>query len=400
MLLQRVDKPLPRAITLQPPPPHHPTPAPNSPRGFDQFARRVMSGEQNGVAASVLRAGMSAAEPFYAAVATARNRLFDAGLRKSHRLPRPVVSVGNITTGGTGKTPVVRWLAGRLRDHGHRVAVLARGYGARPGHAGDEQVMLDRLLNDGMPELQRVAVLANPDRVAAATQFLREHPETDAFVLDDGFQHRRLARDLDVVLVSATGPFGYGHVLPRGMLREPLRGLGRAGAVVITHADQAPAGELEAIEREVRRFNPHAPVYRAVHAHAGLRRGADHESRPIEDLRAMNWFALCGIGDPRTFLRQLQSIGGRYAGHRWFADHHGYTDADLAAVRAEARAAGADVLITTEKDWAKLKDLPGSGDADLTLSRVDVRVRFHDDGEARLWEQVRAVVDRPAGPVT
>ena len=359
-----------------------------------------MNGEQTGVVAGALRAGMSAAEPFYAAVATARNRLFDAGLRKSHRLPRPVVSVGNITTGGTGKTPVVRWLAERLRDHGRRVGVLARGYGARAGQAGDEQVMLDRLLNNGLPEPRRVALVVNPDRVAAATQFLREHPETDAFVLDDGFQHRRLARDLDIVLISATSPFGYGHVLPRGMLREPLRGLGRAGAVAITHADQAPATELNAIERRVREFNPHAPVYRAVHAHAGLRRGAEHESRPIEDLRGMNWFALCGIGDPQTFLRQLQTVGGRCAGHRWFADHHRYTEADLAAVRREAREAGANVLITTEKDWAKLKDLPGSGGGDLPLWRVDVRVRFHDDGEARLWEQVRAVVDRSAGPLT
>ena len=359
-----------------------------------------MSGEQTGMAASVLRAGMSAAEPFYAAVAAARNRMFEAGLRKSHRLPRPVVSVGNITTGGTGKTPVVRWLAERLRDHGRRVAILARGYGARAGRAGDEQVMLDCLLNDSSAEAQRVALLANPDRVAAATQFLRERPETDAFVLDDGFQHRRLARDLDVLLVSATSPFGYGHVLPRGMLREPLRGLGRAGAVIITHADQAPAGELDAIEREVRPFNPHAPVYRAVHAHAALRRGPEHESRPMEELRGANWFALCGIGDPKTFLRQLQSVGGRCAGHRWFADHHRYTDADLADVRREARSAGADALVTTEKDWAKLKNLAGAGDADLPIWRVDVRVRFLDDGESRLWEQVRAVVDRPAGPFT
>ena len=359
-----------------------------------------MSGEQAGVMAGVLRAGMSAAEPFYAAVAAARNRLFDAGLRKSHRLPRPVISVGNITTGGTGKTPVVRWLAERLRDHGRRVAVLARGYGARPGQAGDEQMMLDGLLNDGVAEPRRVALVANPDRVVAATQFLREHPETGAFVLDDGFQHRRLARDLDVVLVSATSPFGYGHVLPRGMLREPLRGLGRAGAVIITHADQAPAGELAEIEREVRRFNPHAPAYRAAHAHAGLRHGSEHESRPIEDLRGMNWFALCGIGDPQTFLRQLQSAGGRCAGHRWFADHHRYTEADLDAVRRQARAAGADVLVTTEKDWAKLKDLAGAGDPELPLWRVDVRVRFFEDGEVRLWEQVRAVVDGRAGRVT
>ena len=356
----------------------------------EPFARRVMSGRERGPSAALLRAGLATAEPLYAAAVIARNWLFDKAIRTAHRLPHPVVSVGNITTGGTGKTPVVRWIASRLRDTGRHVAVLARGYGARPGELGDEQLMLQSLLSADVGT--EVLVRANPDRVGAARLLLREHPETEVFVADDGFQHRRLARDLDIVLVSATSPFGYDHLLPRGMLREPLGGLRRASAVVITHADQVPARGLDEIERRIRAVHPLVPVYRASHEHAALRTPADPAPQSLESLCGRSWFAVCGIGDPQTFLRQLQSIGGRCAGYRWFGDHHKYEASDLADVRREARAAAADVLVTTEKDWAKLKHLPAAADTDLPVWRVDMRVRFLDDGEERLWEQVSGVI--------
>src|SRR4051812_37835557 len=229
-----------------------------------------MSGEDRSLRASLLRGATAAAEPFYAMVAAARNRAFDAGVRKTHRQPRATISIGNITTGGTGKTPVVRWLAQRLRESGRHVAILSRGYKAEPGKLGDEQLMLDHALNSPV-EQQRIPIVANPDRIAGANEALRLRADTDVFLLDDGFQHRRAERDLDIVLVSATNPFGYGRVLPRGMLREPLSGLRRAGAVVITHADQVGDSDLTTIERTIRRYNPAAPIYHAVHAHAALR---------------------------------------------------------------------------------------------------------------------------------
>jgi tetraacyldisaccharide 4'-kinase len=347
-----------------------------------------MSGQARGVRASLLRAALAAAEPLYAGAAASRNWLFDSALRKSHRVPRPVISVGNVTTGGTGKTPLVRWVAERLRADGRQVAVLARGYRAARGELGDEQVMLDRLLNDGHAD-NRVTVMANPDRVAAAGRVMRERPEVNVFVLDDGFQNRRLARDLDVVLLSATNPFGYEHVLPRGMLREPLAGLRRAGAVVITHADQVSGAEADAIEHRVRSLHPTVPIYRAVHAYAAFHT-AEGQTLPLGDLSPRAWFALCGIGDPRTFVRQLESVGGRCAGHRWFADHHHYTEQDLEDVRREARAAKADVIVTTEKDWVKLAALSSARAGEPPVWRVDLRVRFLGDGEGRLWEQVKA----------
>lgn len=344
-----------------------------------------MSGEARGAGAAALRVTLAAAEPVYAGAAALRNWIFDRGLRTPRRLLRPVISVGNITTGGTGKTPVVRWLASRLREHGRHVAVLARGYGAEPGKPGDEQIMLERLLNVG--GMDPVAVGAHPDRFALGSRLLSERPKIDAFVLDDGFQHRQLARDLDIVLINATSPFGYGHVLPRGMLREPLAGLSRAGAFVITHADQVAGADVSDIERRIREHNPDAPIYRAAHAHAGLTT-ASGETRPPDELGTKGWFAICGIGDPQTFVRQLESAGGRRAGHRWFADHHRYTAADFDEVRRDARAAGADVLVTTEKDWAKLESLAAAGNDDLPILRVDVRTEFFDDDEAQLWAQI------------
>ena len=355
-----------------------------------------MSGEDRSRRSSLLRAALAAAEPVYATSAALRNRMFDAGLRKTHRLPRATISVGNITTGGTGKTPVVRWLASRLREAGRRVAVLSRGYKAAPGKLGDEQLMLDHALN-APDERHRIPIVANPDRVAGAAEALRLRPETDVFLLDDGFQHRRACRDLDVVLVSATNPFGYGRVLPRGMLREPLAGLRRAGAFIITHADQVAENDLASIERTIRRHNAEAPLYRAAHAHAALRSAGVAASAPpdrsLGDLRGRNWFAFCGIGDPQTFLRQLEAAGGRRAGHRWFGDHHRYLPEDLAALRRDAIAAGADVLLTTEKDWAKLAELaPQGAETSPPLWRVDLEIRFLGDDERRLLEQVTAAL--------
>ena len=355
-----------------------------------------MSGEALGVGPALTRAGTAAVEPAYAAVAAIRNWLFDRGLKKSLRLPRPLVSVGNITTGGTGKTPVVRWLAERLRDAHRQVAVLARGYGARPGEWGDEQVMLDQLLND-RPGLGRVTIAAHPDRFTAAQRVLRERPDVDAFVLDDGFQHRRLARDLDVVLVSATSPFGYDHVLPRGMLREPLGGLRRAAAGIITRADQVTPYVLDAIEWRIREIAPALPIYRATHEHAGFRSAAQDGALPLDELSGRNWFAVCGIGEPQAFLGQLKGLGGKCAGHRWFADHHRYTPQDLADLRREAVGAGADVLLTTEKDWAKLATFPDAGEGRPPVWRVGMRIRFFGQGEALLLDQIAGVIKKRAG---
>ena len=366
---------------------------------FDDYLRRVMSGTEPGARAASLRAALAAAEPFYASAAVLRNWMYDRRWLAVRALPRPVVSVGNLTAGGTGKTPVVRWLASKLRDEGRRVAVLSRGYRAAGGAGalGDEQVMLDRLLNGtgGAHDAPRVVIRAHPDRVAAADAALRDCPGLDVFLLDDGFQHRRVARDLDVVLINAAEPFGHGHVLPRGLLREPLSGLARAGAVVLTHANRVTDEERARVEGEVRRRRPNAPIYRAVHEPVALREG-DAGELPLEDLRTRRAFAFSGLGSPGAFEREVQERCASYAGHHRFPDHHAYTPQDLARVQLAAREAGADVLVTTEKDWVKLAALHGEAGNTLPVWRLDVAARFLGEDEQRLTAQVREAISRPA----
>lgn len=346
-----------------------------------------MSGAERGVSAAALRAALAAAEPIYAAVVSLRNRLFDLCVKRVHRLPRPTISVGNLTTGGVGKTPLVRWLAETLRDAGRKPAILSRGYKSAEGELGDEQRMLQRQLN--RPGAAPVFIYANPRRVDAAALAAREHPEIDVFLLDDGFQHRTAGRDLDIVLVNAAAPFGFGHVLPRGMLRERLSGLKRAGAVVLTHADRASPEELQRIEQTVRRFNPSTPIFHATHALTTLRLGHDETPRPIDELKGRRCFAFCGIGDPDGFFRQLEALGQPLAGRRVFADHYDYDEADLAELRREADGAA---LVTTEKDWAKLSAIPSVGQS--PLYRADMAIRFRDGDERKLLGLAIASIGR------
>src|ERR1700722_16404745 len=200
-----------------------------------ELAQEILSGSDGSLRGRVVRGLTAIAEPAYAAAMAGRNLAYSRGWFSSRRLPSATISVGNITTGGTGKTPVVRWLAGRLREAGKYPAVLLRGYRATTGGVSDEQQLLARGLTDAIP------VIANPDRFAGAEQALGHNGKIDAFVLDDGFQHRKVKRDFDLVLINATEPFGFGHVLPRGLLREPMAGLRRADALLITRSSQGEA---------------------------------------------------------------------------------------------------------------------------------------------------------------
>lgn len=343
----------------------------------------------------LFRAVMSATEPCYASVMLLRNKLYDSGLLKASRLERPVISIGNITAGGTGKTPVVRWIAERLREEGRQVGILTRGYKAGPNLVADEVQMLERSLNEG--SARPVYLRAQPDRLAAGQSLLKEHSNIGVLLLDDGFQHRRLARDFDLVLVSAANPFGYGHVLPRGLLREPRRGLRRSTALVLTHADQVSAGDLSRIESQLRSYAPGVPIYRAVHVQAGLRSprcaSAGPPDQPLDLLSRRPFFAFCGIGSPEVFDSQLRRFGKQYVGHRWLDDHHRYTAADLITLRAQARQAGAQLLVTTEKDWVKVASLPESH-ALPEIMRIDLHVRFLDGSDTRLLAQLRSLLSR------
>lgn len=353
----------------------------------------MMSGESRGMHASAIRLATGAAEPFYAIALRLRNLLYQKGLKKTHCLSRPVISVGNITTGGTGKTPVVEFLARRLREAGRNVCILSRGYKSA-GQLGDEQRMLDESLNTSGPN--RVKLIANPNRVVGAHDALADDPTIDVFLLDDGFQHRAVRRDFDIVLVNAREPFGYGHVLPRGMLREPLTGLRRADAFIVTHADQVSPAELSQIEMTLRAHQSDAPIYRCAHVHAGLSSDSTSQvanpNMPIDELSKRRFFLFCGIGDPQSLHTQLSKYGINYIGHHFFPDHHRFEGADMDRVQAEAAAAGAEALVTTAKDWVKLSLL--TRQAAMPILRLDLAVQFLGDGEKQFIDQIENEIHR------
>lgn len=326
--------------------------------------RDLIRGHHRGIAASAARCLLRAAEVPYTLAVNWRNRRFDHDASKTHCAGVPVVSVGNLTLGGTGKTPMVKWLARTFRDRGVRVAIVSRGYGASSGRQNDEALELGQSLPD-VPHVQ------NPDRVAAAAKAVREFG-AELIVLDDGFQHRRLARNLDIVLLDSLEPFGFDHVFPRGTLREPVRGLQRADVVCLSRADVISADEREAIRRRVVQLSPRVVWCELVHAASGLVNSAG-ETQPLEILGGQRIAAFCGIGNPLGFRHTLASTGCEIAAWRAFADHHSYSARDLAALSAMATDGKAALAVCTRKDLVKL---PQTSIGDVPLWAVTIEMRF------------------------
>jgi tetraacyldisaccharide 4'-kinase len=330
------------------------------------------------------RAALRLASWPYALGAWWRNRAYDRGRKEVKRAAVPVVCVGNLTTGGTGKTPCVEWVARFYRGRGVQVAIVSRGYGAQGGR-NDEAMVLEENLPD-VPHLQ------DPDRVAAAGR-AAEELESELVVLDDGFQHRRLHRDLDIVLIDATHPPARDYLLPRGTLREPAGGLRRAGAILLTRCDQVPAGEVEAIRTWLARRWPQTPVATTEHRPVALVRG-ESETEPAEVLAGRTVGAFCGVGNPAAFRRTLEAMGATVAAFRAFPDHHGYTRADVDELMRWARTLPADAVIaTTQKDWVKLRLAELAG---RPLWAVRIGLAFRD-GEAEFVKVLERVVPATSG---
>lgn len=328
---------------------------------------RIMSG-QGGPSAELARVFLRGVGKVYETITRYRNFRYDTNPRAVTWLDTPVVSVGNITTGGTGKTPLVMWCAQRLIELGRKPAILSRGY--KSSEKGSDEV---RLVSRLCPE---AVCVANPDRVAAALMAIDEY-EADVLLLDDGFQHRKLGRDLDIVTIDATCPLGYGYVLPRGLLRELPHGLGRAGLIVLTRCDQVSASDLtEAINR-VRSHAPDVAVIRSNHKATCLVDLSEQEL-PVSAISGMRCLLSAGIGNPQAFAGTVRGLGGDPLGAIWWPDHHNYSEADAAELADVVTRHDAAALVVTEKDILKLADLDVEWPRPVYAVRVEIE--FLDDG--------------------
>jgi tetraacyldisaccharide 4'-kinase len=305
----------------------------------------------------------------YGKIANVRNALYEKGALKSFSLGAPAISVGNITAGGTGKTPLVAFVAEILAENGEKVCILTRGYGrANPNRrvlvsdgekilaevrtAGDEPLELANKL------LGKAIVVADANRVAAAA-WARENFGVTAFVLDDAFQHRRAKRDLDIVTIDATNPFGGG----KNFLREPLENLKRADAIVITRANLV--ANIDDLKVRIAKFNSDCPIFTAENKISALIELEDFPSKAqsrddaTEEGQRTNdkCFAFCALGNPGNFFAQLKQEGFNLVSTQKFSDHHFYTQKDIENLEKTARQNGAETFITTAKDAVKLKSL-------------------------------------------
>lgn len=339
-----------------------------------------------GEAALLCIAGVATAG--YSAAVAIRNAGYRCGLLRSRRVHVPVISVGNLTTGGTGKTPMVMHIADRLRALGHSPAVLMRGFMPDAGTPSDEAA----LYRERRPDLP---VIVDPDRIRGAATVQREHPSVDVLILDDGFQHRRIARDLDLVLIDAALPWGYGHMLPRGLMREPRRALRRADAVVLTHCEQVErgsatdrgtegAGELAGLRRAVQRWHGRPPLAHAAHAWARIIDAAGGTVREAPEAAASprpRVVAFCGLGHPEPFFHEAGRWCDVVAEHA-FGDHQRY-DADFADwLNGRLAATGAVAAVTSEKDWARLQPALANATRRPTIWRASLALRFAEGPDA------------------
>ncbi len=335
-----------------------------------------MSAEARGAGTFCARPMLRLLSLIYGLAVRLRNLLYDTGLRAEHRVDKPVISIGNITAGGTGKTPAVEYTVNWFAQNGARPAILSRGYRSKDGK-NDEALLLAAHL-PGVPHRQ------HPNRFRAALEAMKLD-NANVLILDDGFQHRRLARFGNLVLIDATCPFGYGHLLPRGLLREPLKGLRRADAVIVTRCDLVNPAALTKILNRLHKLAPEAPIATSRHTPKAVAAYPDGAAQEPTVLSGKRLGLFSSIGNPAAFTRTVEKLGGSVEWAVEFPDHHWYTAEDIARiVRADDKSV--EAFVTTEKDAVKLGG-KWHGSQKLVVLRVEMEILSGEEKLAGLFEE-------------
>ncbi|MFP4016406.1 MAG: tetraacyldisaccharide 4'-kinase [Halanaerobiales bacterium] len=349
---------------------------------LENYLLQVVSGRQKGLLPRLTLFLLFILEKIYIGIILVRSLLYRFNFFKQSSLKDcQVISIGNITVGGTGKTPIVKLLAEEYKKRGLKIVIVSRGYKSSDSQprivsngskrlldieeAGDEALMLSKLLSD-------VPVVIGTDRYEAGKLAVREF-NPDVILLDDAFQHRQLERDKDIVLIDATNPFGYRHLLPRGLLREPLKSLSRADLFIITKVNGISQEKVKQICKTLRRYNSRADIFTAeyrsiniiLHSCLGMTKKDmtkkniikyNTELKSVEYLQDKHVIAFSGIGNPVSFEKSLLECGADLIKHMQFSDHHKYTESDIYDICDLIKNKKIDLVVTTEKDAVKLDE--------------------------------------------
>jgi tetraacyldisaccharide 4'-kinase len=310
-----------------------------------EYFHNLITGERRTLSGPILRPFLLLASYLFFVCVKTRIFLYRFGILRAYRLPLPVISIGNITWGGTGKTPLVEYVLRWLHHKGLRPVLLTRGYG------NDE----DRVISSNMKYVQ---VLSGKNRLSNALDYLKQN-KADVFVLDDGFQHLRIKRDIDIVTLNAQSPFGNGRLLPAGCLREPLGALRRADIAMITKSDLVEEKDLVKTISRVKNVSADIVVCRAVHRPKFFY-SEDNQQKPLECVKGKKVICVSALADNRSFIETIKKTGAEIISSRYYMDHHRYTEKDVEDIKEMLQRCNASAVVTTEKDWIKLQALTRS----------------------------------------
>jgi len=328
-----------------------------------RYFYNIITGKSSPVFGFLIRPILAFLSFLFLIAVKARYFFYKIGIFRSVKLKKPVISVGNITWGGTGKTPLVESILNRFLNDGKRLALLTRGYGE------DE----DKVISQNIPG---VSVLRGKRRLVNALK-AQEDSSLDIFLMDDGFQHFRIKRDANIVTINATDPIGSGFLIPAGILREPLDSLKRADMVVITKSDLVDKERLSSIKSLIRGVASGIDIFEAIHEPVCFYT-VSGDKEPIDFLNGKRACAISGLADNDSFFVTLKRLNVSVVSRLSYMDHHKYLGTDMDKIKEVVKNNNVDVIVTTEKDWIKLKSIikpPSLNGVDLFILKIEVRVK-------------------------